>query len=114
MNEKRSELEVSLDELYDMRKKRERMARHDAEEAMKIKHEFRLVALMFSNGFGDISVPLSEDETIEWDASAKRILYHKGDMSQFIEAIDITNLLKLRPYLKMLVNKARENFMLNS
>ncbi len=110
MHQSQSEFEKGLNELYDIRLRKERLRRENEENAMIVKKEIKLLTLMFSDGIKDISLPLDENEVLEWDSRSRRLIYHKGEVSRFIETVSNDLLIKIRPFLKMMVSQVRESY----
>jgi len=109
-SQSKSALEIELGELYDIRTRRVREKKKLLQEAQEIKKDIRLITLMFSDGILDLSLRLGQQEILEWDFRAKRLIYHRGEVSQFIESAKDDVLIRIRPYLKDLVKKAKDNY----
>ncbi len=111
MSAEKTDLERALNELYDIRLRRERMEKDEASLAHEVKRDINLMTLMFREGVDDIILFLNAEEKIEWDSDAKRIVYHKGEQTRFIEAANNETLIRVQPFLKEMVRRAQENYL---
>lgn len=109
--EAKSVLETELGELYDIRTMKMRLEKSLTNEAFESKKDVKMIILMFSDGIPNINLPLSDEESLEWDAQTKRLIYHRKEFAQFIEAANNETLVRVRPYLKDLVKKAKEYYL---
>lgn len=105
--DRKSELEVVLGELYDIRHRKSREEKLLQGQAHETKKDINLVTLMFSEGIPDLGVSFGEGEYLTWDARSKRLIYTKDDCAQFVEGARNEILVRIRPYLKELVAKAK-------
>ncbi len=104
----RADLNQELNELFDMKKakiRKEKMLQHEATEAQK---DIRLLTLMFRDGIPDIAMPMSDNETLYWDARGQQLLYKKDNHSQVVEGTSRDVMVRLRPFLIEIVKKAKE------
>lgn len=108
--EQKSLLETELSELFDIRSRKLRQEKVLHNEALQAKHDMKLVVLMFSEGIPDISVRMSDQEHLDWDSRLKRLVYHRGEVSQYVEAASNEILVKIRPHLRSLVHRAKEMY----
>src|SRR4051812_6122768 len=108
--EQKSALEVELGELFDIITRKARQEKVEFQEAMEAKRDIKLLTRMFSDGVKDMLVTMSNSEILEWDARLRRLVYHKGEQSQYIETANNEILIKVRPYLKEMAKKAKEYY----
>ncbi len=104
----RADLNQELTELFDMKKaklRKEKMLQHEATEAQK---DIRLLTLMFRDGIPDITMPMSDNESLTWDARGQQLLYKKENHSQVVEGTSREVMVRLRPFLIQIVKKAKE------
>lgn len=102
-------LQTELNELFDIRTRKARQEKIISQEAQDVKREISLLILMFSQGISDLSVYINENEVLEWDGRVKRLIYHRGAQSFYLESVDPSILLRIRPFLKELVGRAKES-----
>jgi hypothetical protein len=110
MQTQKSALEIELGELYDIRYRKGREERERFEAAQETKKDIKLVTLMFADGIEDLSVKIGQQEILEWDFRSKRLIYHRGDSTLFVEGAKDDILVRIRPFLTDLVQKAKEKF----
>lgn len=109
----RESLNQELTELFDMKKakvRHEKRLEHEATEAQK---DIRLLTLMFRDGIPDVTMPMSDNEFLKWDARNQQLLYKKDNHSQQVEGISREVMVRLRPFLIQIVKKAKEFYELN-
>jgi hypothetical protein len=111
MNEvQRTNLAQELTELFDMRKARMREVKQKAMEDNETQRDIRSLILMFKDGIPDITVSISETETVKWDASLQKLLYMTSDSTQVLEATSRDIRKRVQPFLIEMVHKAKEFF----
>ena len=104
----RADLNQELTELFDLKKakiRQEKMLQHQATEAQK---DIRLLTLMFRDGIPDITMPMSDNESLSWDSRGQQLLYKKESHSQVVEGTTREVMARLRPFLIEIVKKAKE------
>ncbi len=104
----RADLNQELTELFDMKKakiRKEKLLQHEATEAQK---DIRLLTLMFRDGIPDITIPMSDNEALLWDARGHQLLYKKDHQSQVVEGTSRDIIVRMRPFLIEIVKKAKE------
>lgn len=104
----RADLNQELTELFDMKKakiRKEKLLQHEATEAQK---DIRLLTLMFRDGIPDITIPMSDNEALLWDARGHQLLYKKDHQSQVVEGTSRDVIVRMRPFLIEIVKKAKE------
>lgn len=106
--EQKTVLESELSELFDLRIRKQRQEKILKQEVQEVKKDINMLILMFSQGISDMSVYLSDSEILEWDGRVKRLVYHKGPRSLFLEGASNDILLRIRPFLGQLVQKAKD------
>ncbi len=67
-----------------------------------------LMTKLFRDEVNDVLIRMSEGECLEWDARVKRFVYHRGDTSQYLELARKEILIRVRPFLQKLLEKAGE------
>lgn len=108
MDDSKNALTLELVSLFDLKKaklREEKVLNHKAFEAQR---DIRYLTLMFSDGIPDLSMPVSDAESIRWDSQANKLLYVKGDYVQLLEAAPRDVRIRLRPFLTDLVRKAKD------
>jgi hypothetical protein len=105
--DQKSMLETELGELFDIRKTRRRMEMREDQDIMETKNEIKLLIRMFSDGIPSMTVQIADHETLEWDNRVKKLLYQKNEYAQYIDTANKMTLLRIRPFLKELVKKAK-------
>lgn len=68
----------------------------------------KLMTELFRGEFQDFNISLGLAEHLEWDANLQRFVYHRGEISQFLELARKDVLFRVRPYLQELLKKAKE------
>ena len=108
MHKQSSGLESELSELFDIRKAKERRDKQRNDDAIAVQKDFKVLVMMFSDGVPNMTIPLGDNEFLEWDSRIKKLLYHCNDVSLFIENLKTDSLLKIKPHLHMLARKAKD------
>lgn len=104
-------LETELGELFDIRTAKIRREKNIMAQAREAQKEIRLLILMFYEGdIPSLTVALGDDEFLEWDPQAKRLIYCSPDAHQYLETVKFDTLVRIRPYLHELVKKAKQLF----
>jgi hypothetical protein len=106
--DQKSILESELSELFDIRKAKLKRENVLYQQAFEAKKDIKLLILMFSDGIPDTTIQLADNESLEWNSKSKRLMYRKREQVQFIEAASNEVLVRVRPFLKELVKKAKE------
>lgn len=106
--EGKSILETELGELFDIRNAKVRREKQLNEDFVAAQKEVKMLILMFTDGIPSVTIPLGDREYLEWDHTICKLLYHKDEVSQFIEGISKATLVSIRPHLRELVRKAKE------
>lgn len=101
-------LEADLGELFDIRNARMARDKRQNEDAVAAQKDIKMLIMMFSDGIPSIHLPLGDHETLEWDFSGKRLLYHANGQTQYLDAASKDILIKVRPHLRDLVKKAQD------
>ncbi len=109
----RESLNQELTELFDMKKAKVRNEKRLEQEAEESQKDIRLLTLMFRDGIPDVVMPMSDNESLSWDARNQQLLYKKDNHSQVVEGISRDVMVKLRPYLIQIVKKAKEFYELS-
>lgn len=100
-------IETELTQLFDIRTERMRREKKLKEEILLAKKDVQLLIKMFSEDVPSISVPMGDDNFLEWDHRIKRLIYHRHGVSQFIENVSETKLVEVRKHLHMLIKSAK-------
>jgi hypothetical protein len=103
----KDQLSQELVSLFDLKKSKirdEKMLTHEAFEAQR---DIRHLTLMFCDGVPDVSIPVTENESIFWDSKVKKLLYVNGDQVLILEGASREIRVRMRPYLTDLVRKAK-------
>ncbi len=106
----RESLNQELTELFDMKKAKVRNEKRLEQEAEESQKDIRLLTLMFRDGIPDVTMPMSDNEFLSWDARNQQLLYRKDNHSQQVEGISRDVMVKLRPFLIQIVKKAKEHY----
>jgi hypothetical protein len=112
MIDKKSNLELELEELFDIKKAKEQNEKKLAEETMEAKKEIRLLTHMFREGVPDVTIPLGDNEFLKWDAKNQNLLFVQNEVVQIIDACSPQTMIRIRHHLTLLVKQAK-NFYLN-
>lgn len=97
-----------LGELFDLRKAKIRTEKLLTQEATEAQKDIRLVTLMFRDGIPDLEIDISSDEKIIWDSKSQVLIYQSQRQDQLLEGASREVRIKVRPYLKELVKKAKQ------
>lgn len=103
-----SELEKELRDLFDLRKSKIQEEKMLNNEVMEANKDVRLLTMMLSDDYPDLDVLLNNEESLHWDSHEKKILYFNKQSKQYIEAVEKQTIVRLRPFLRQFVKKARE------
>ncbi|WP_408097785.1 hypothetical protein ACJVC5_02400 [Peredibacter sp. HCB2-198] len=101
-------LSNELVELFDMKKARIREDKELTQKANEAQRDIRLLSLMFRDGIPDITMSVNDTESIRWCARSQQLIYMKDDHSQLLEATSKEVRVRMRPFLKDLVKKAKD------
>lgn len=104
----RDELNQELNELFDLKKakaRKDKMLEQQSNEALR---EIRHLILMFRDGIPNVSIPVSDCESLEWKAESQQLVYVKDHYAQVVEGATKETMVTLRPYLIQIVKKAKE------
>lgn len=105
---KNRDLSHELVSLFDLRKSKVRDEKILTQAAFEAQRDIRYLTLMFSDGIPDLSMKVTDTETIKWDAHAQKLIYYKGETVQLLEATSKETRVRMRPFLTDLVKKARD------
>jgi hypothetical protein len=97
--------------LTDILEKKSRKLLSHKEEKLLILDTLEKLTMMtelFRGEIRDVVIPMSERESLEWDAHLKRFIYHKDETSRYLELARKEVLFRVRPYLQDLLKKAGE------
>lgn len=104
----RESLNQELNELFDLKKAKIRKEKLLEQEATEAQKDIRLLILMFRDGIPDVTMPMSDDESLIWDSRNQQLLYRKENHSQVVEQTTREVMARLRPFLIEIVKKAKE------
>lgn len=102
------DLSQELISLFDLKKSKRRYERNLTQEAFEAQRDIRYLTLMFCDGIPEITMKVTDTESIKWDTHLQKLLYVKGSEVQILEAASREIRVKMRPFLTDLVRKARE------
>jgi hypothetical protein len=105
-----SNLAQELGELFDMKKAKLRNEKRLHQEATEAQKDIRLLTLMFRDEIPDISIMISENESILWDSQNQMLLYKHNHTKHVLEGASPEVRIRVRPFLKDLVKKAKSFF----
>jgi hypothetical protein len=105
-----SDLSQELVSLFDLKKSKARNEKNLVQAAFEAQRDIRYLTLMFSDGIPDLMMECSETECIKWDAKAQKLIYINGNELQLLEAASKEVRVKMRPFLKDLVKKAKDMY----
>jgi hypothetical protein len=100
-------IENELTQLFDIRTERLRKEKKLREDIMAAKKDIQLLIKMFSEDVPSISIPMGDENTLEWDHRIKRLIYHRHGVSQFIENVSELKLVEVRKHLHLLIKSAK-------
>jgi hypothetical protein len=104
----KDDLSMELVSLFDLRKSKVRVDKVLTQEAFEAQRDIRYLTLMFCDGIPDLMIKCTDTESIRWDARSKNLIYICGAQMQILEAASKEIRVKMRPFLKDLVKKAKE------
>lgn len=110
MKDKPSELKKELISLFNLKKSRIRDEKTLIQEAFDAQRDIRYLTLMFCDGIPDVTIPVTDFESLKWDSRAQKILYIKYDEIQLLEGAPREVMVKMRPHLTDLVKRAKMFF----
>jgi hypothetical protein len=105
---KKDDLSHELVSLFDLRKSKVRDEKVLTQAAFEAQRDIRYLTLMFSDGIPNVSMQVTDTETIKWDAHVQKLIYYKGDSAQLLESASKEIRVRMRPFLTDLVKKARD------
>lgn len=97
-----------LGELFDLRKAKLRSEKLLTQEATEAQKDIRLVALMFRDGIPDLDLEIAVGEKIIWDSKSQVLIFRSHGQDQLLEGSSREVRIKVRPFLKELVKKAKQ------
>lgn len=103
-----SELSQELVELFDIKKAKQRDEKRLTVEANEAQKDIRLLALMFRDGIPDVTMQVNDNESIRWCERSQQLIYSNGQLTQLLEATSKEIRVRMRPFLKDLVKKAKD------
>ena len=103
-----SDLSSELVSLFDLRKSMARDEKNLTQAAFEAQRDIRYLTLMFCDGIPSISMECTDSESIKWDARAQKLIYQCGTDLQLLEAASKEVRVRMRPFLKELVKKAKD------
>ena len=101
-------LSNELVELFDMKKARIREDKELTVKANEAQRDIRLLSLMFRDGIPDITMSVNDTESIRWCERSQQLIYLQGENAQLLEATSKEVRVRMRPFLKDLVKKAKD------
>lgn len=110
MKDQQSELKKELISLFNLKKSRIRDEKILIQEAFDAQRDIRYLTLMFCDGIPDVTIPVTDHESIRWDSQAQKLLFIKDHEVQLLEAAPREVMVKMRPHLTELVKKAKSFF----
>ena len=110
MKDQQSELKKELISLFNLKKSRLRDEKTLTQLAFEAQRDIRYLTLMFCDGIPDVSMPVTDCETIKWDSQAQKLLYVKDHDVLLLEAAPKEVMVKMQPHLTDLVKKAKTFF----
>jgi hypothetical protein len=105
-----NDLSQELVSLFDLKKSKARNEKNLTQAAFEAQRDIRYLTLMFCDGIPDILVKCTDEESIRWDARAQKLIYSCGNDVQLLEAASKEVRVKMRPFLKDLVKKAKDYY----
>jgi hypothetical protein len=108
MSSQKNLLSQELVSLFDLKKSKVRDEKLLTQAAFEAQRDIRYLTLMFCDGIPDVSMKVTDTETIKWDAQAQKLLYMKNGEIQILEAASREVRVKMRPFLADLVRKAKD------
>lgn len=107
-NSMTNDLSNELVELFDMKKARIREDKDLTQKAYEAQRDIRLLTLMFRDGIPDITMSVNDHESIRWCSRTQQLIYITGENAQILEATSKEIRVRIRPFLKDLVKKAKD------
>lgn len=104
----KDELNQELNELFDLKKAKARKDKTLEQQSNEALREIRHLMLMFRDGIPNVTIPVSENETLEWRSDSQQLVYIKNNHAQVVEGTTKETMVNLRPYLIQIVKKAKE------
>ncbi len=111
MKDQKSALTQELVSLFDLKKSKIREEKLLTQAAFEAQRDIRYLTLMFCDGIPDLTIHVSENESIRWDSHAQKLLYIKSHEVQLLEAASRDVRIKMRPFLTDLVKKAKDFYL---
>lgn len=108
MADQKSNLSQELVSLFDLKKSKVRDEKILTQAAFDAQRDIRYLTLMFCDGIPDISMKVTDTETINWDSRAQKLLYVYNGQVQMLEATSKEIRVRMRPFLTDLVRKAKD------
>ena len=110
MNEKlkSSALSQELEQLFDLKHAKSRHEKQLVLEANEAQRDIRLLSLMFRDGIPDMTMPVSDHESIRWDSRTQQLIYINKNVSHILEGAARQIMIRMRPHLTQLVKQAKE------
>jgi hypothetical protein len=107
MTNQRNGLSQELVELFDLKKSKIRDEKILTQKAFEAQRDIRLLTLMFCDGIPDITMKVTDTESIRWDSRAQKLIYIQNDQAQLLESSSREVRVRMRPFLSDLVKKAK-------
>lgn len=107
-NNHSKELSQELVELFDIKKAKIRDEKRLTFEANEAQKDIRLLSLMFRDGIPDIKIQVNDREFIRWCEGNQQLIYSDGQITQLLEGTSKEVRVRMRPFLKDLVKKAKD------
>ena len=104
-------LETELGELFDIKTARLRRDKFLNEEFLAAQKEVKMLILMFSDGIPSLTIPMKDNECLEWNAEVRKLVHRQGQASSPIESVSKETLVSIRPFLKQLVRAAKDFYL---
>ncbi len=108
MKDQKSALTQELVSLFDLKKSRMREEKQLTQAAFEAQRDIRYLTLMFCDGIPDLTIYVSQTESIRWDSHAQKLLYIKSHEVQLLEAASREIRVRMQPFLIDLVKKAKD------
>lgn len=108
MANENADLSQELVSLFDLKKSKARNEKNLTQAAFEAQRDIRYLSLMFCDGIPDLTMECTETESIRWDARAQKLIYINGIEIQLLEAASKEVRVRMRPFLKDLVKKAKD------
>lgn len=102
------ELSQELVELFDIKKAKVRDEKNLTIAANEAQKDIRLLSLMFRDGIPDVTMQVNDQESIRWCQRSQQLIYSNGQVTQLLEATTKEIRVRMRPFLKDLVKKAKD------